>query len=194
MPVGDGASLLARRPDVRQAERHVAAATARIGVATADLYPRISLLGSYGGVGTQPSQVFDSVGLTWGLGPSISWTFPNQSPVRARIHQARAGEQAAVAAFDGVVLQALKETDQSLAIYGAELARRQDVLVARDRARQAFDMANDQFLAGATSTLDVLTAEVSLVSAEAAVATSDGALVQDQIGVFKALGGGWRPQ
>ncbi len=113
--------------------------------------------------------------------------------MRARIHQARAGEQAAVAAFDGVVLQALKETDQSLATYGAELARREDVLMARARARQAFDMVNDQFLAGATSTLDVLTAEVSLVSAEAAVATSDGALVQDQIGVFKALGGGWRP-
>ena len=153
MPVGDGASLLARRPDVRQAERRVASATARIGVATADLYPRISLLGSYGGIATQPSQVFNSVGLTWGIGPSISWSFPNQSAVRARIHQARAAEQAAVAGFDGVVLQALKETDQSLATYGAELARRQDLVEARDRARQGFDMAHEQFLAGAISNL-----------------------------------------
>jgi NodT family efflux transporter outer membrane factor (OMF) lipoprotein len=192
MPVGDGASLLARRPDVRQAERHVASATARIGVATADLYPRISLLGSYGGEALQPSEVFNSVGLTWGIGPSISWSFPNQSAVRARIHQARAGEQAAVAGFDGVVLQALKETDQSLATYGAELGRRQDLVEARDRARQAFDMANDQFLAGATTNLDLLNAEVTLVAAEAAVATSDGAVAQDQIGVFKALGGGWQ--
>ena len=193
IPVGDGASLLARRPDVRQAERRVAAATARIGVATADLYPRISLLGSYGGIAVEPSQVFESAGLTWGIGPSIKWSFPNQSPVRARIHQARAGEQAAVAGFDGVVLQALKETDQSLSTYGAELARHQDILTARDRARQAFDMANDQFLAGATSTLDLLNAEITLVNAEAAVAASDGALAQDQIGVFKALGGGWQP-
>ena len=193
MPVGDGASLLARRPDVRQAERHVAAATARIGVATADLYPRIALLGSYGAVATQPSQLFNSVGLTWGLGPSISWSFPNQSGVRARIHQARAGEQAAVAGFDGVVLQALKETDQSLATYGAELARRQDLVEARDRARQAFEMAHEQFLAGATTNLDLLNAEVTLVAAEAAVATSDGAVAQDQIAVFKALGGGWQP-
>jgi NodT family efflux transporter outer membrane factor (OMF) lipoprotein len=193
LPVGDGASLLARRPDVRQAERRVASATARIGVATADLYPRISLLGSYGGIAIEPSQVFNSEGLTWGIGPSIKWSFPNQSPVRARIHQARAGEQAAVASFDGVVLAALKETDQSLAIYAAELARHQDILTARDRARQAFDMANDQFLAGATSDLDLLNAEVTLVSAEAAVAVSDGALAQDQIGVFKALGGGWQP-
>jgi NodT family efflux transporter outer membrane factor (OMF) lipoprotein len=193
IPVGDGASLLARRPDVRQAERRVAAATARIGVATADLYPRISLLGSYGGIAPQPSQVFESAGLTWGIGPSIKWSFPNQSPVRARIHQARASEQAAVAGFDGVVLQALKETDQSLSTYAAELARHQDILTARDRARQAFDMANDQFLAGATTNLDLLNAEVTLVSAEAAVAASDGALAQDQIGVFKALGGGWQP-
>ena len=193
IPVGDGASLLARRPDVRQAERRVAGATARIGVATSDLYPRISLLGSYGGVAIEPNQVFESTGLAWGIGPSIKWSFPNQSPVRARIHQARASEQAAVAGFDGVVLQALRETDQSLATYAAELARHQDILTARDRARQAFDMANDQFLAGATSNLDLLSAEVTLVSAEAAVATSDGALAQDQIGVFKALGGGWQP-
>ncbi|HTC44703.1 MAG TPA: TolC family protein [Steroidobacteraceae bacterium] len=193
IPVGDGASLLARRPDVRQAERHVAGATARIGVATADLYPRISLIGSYGGVATQVSQVPQNVGLAWGIGPSISWSFPNQSSVRARIHQARAAEQAAVASFDGVVLQALKETDQSLATYGAELAHRQELLIARDRARQAFDMANDQFLAGATSTLDLLNAEVTVVGADQAVAASDGALAQDQIGVFKALGGGWQP-
>ncbi len=193
IPVGDGASLLARRPDVRQAERRVAAATARIGVATADLYPRISLLGTYGGVAIEPGQVFQSTGLTWGIGPSIKWSFPNQSAVRARIHQARASEQAAVAGFDGVVLQALRETDQSLATYAAELARHQDILTARDKARQAFDMAHDQFLAGATSNLDLLNAEVTLVSAEAAVAASDGALAQDQIGVFKALGGGWQP-
>jgi NodT family efflux transporter outer membrane factor (OMF) lipoprotein len=193
MPVGDGASLLARRPDVRQAERRVAGATARIGVATADLYPRIALLGSYGGVATQVSQVPEAIGLAWGIGPRISWSFPNQSPVRARIHQARAAEQAAVAGFDGVVLQALKETDQALSTYAAELSRRQDLLQARDRARQAFDMAQEQFLAGAISDLDLLTAEVTVVSAEAAVAASDGAVAQDQIGVFKALGGGWQP-
>ena len=192
IPVGDGASLLARRPDVRQAERHLAAATARIGVATSELYPRVSLLGTYGGIAVEPGEVFRSTGLTWGLGPSISWSFPNQSAARARIHQARAGTQAALAGFDGVVLQALKETDQSLATYAAELSRHAELLTARDRARQAFTMAHDQFVAGAISNLDLLNAEVTLVSAEAAVAASDGALAQDQIGVFKALGGGWQ--
>jgi NodT family efflux transporter outer membrane factor (OMF) lipoprotein len=193
LPVGDGASLLARRPDVRLAERRVAGATARIGVATADLYPRISLLGSYGGIATQVSQVPESLGLAWGIGPRISWSFPNQSPVRARVHQARAVEQAAVAGFDGVVLQALKETDQALSTYAAELARRQDLLSARDRARQAFDMAHQQFLDGAITNLDLLSAETTVVGAEAAVAASDGAVAQDQISVFKALGGGWQP-
>ncbi|HTC50869.1 MAG TPA: TolC family protein [Steroidobacteraceae bacterium] len=193
IPVGDGAALLARRPDVRQAERRVAGTSARIGVATADLYPRIALLGNYGGIATQVSQVPQSAGLTWGIGPQISWSFPNQSPVRARIRQARAAEQAAVASFDGVVLQALKETDQALATYAAELSRRQDLFTARDRARQAFDMGHEQFLAGATSNLDLLSAEVTVVSAEAAVAASDGAVAQDQIALFKALGGGWQP-
>ncbi len=135
----------------------------------------------------------DSAGLAWGIGPRISWGFPNPSPARARIHQARAAEQAALAGFDGVVLQALRETDQSLSTYAAELARHQELVVARDRARQAFDMANEQFLAGATSNLDLLNAEVTLVGADAAVAASDGAVVQDQIAVFKALGGGWQP-
>jgi outer membrane protein TolC len=93
-----------------------------------------------------------------------------------------------------VVLQALKETEQALATYGSELDRRQALSDAQDRAQKAFDMAHGQFLAGAVSNLDLLTSEQTLVSADAAVATSDTALVQDQIAVFKALGGGWRGQ
>jgi multidrug efflux system outer membrane protein len=90
------------------------------------------------------------------------------------------------------VLQALKETEQALVSYGAELDRRQALSDAQDRAHKAFDMAHDQFIAGAVSDLDLLSSEQSLVATDAAVATSDAALVQDQIAVFKALGGGWR--
>ncbi|HXA37357.1 MAG TPA: efflux transporter outer membrane subunit [Phenylobacterium sp.] len=192
IPVGDGAALLKRRPDVRQAERRVAAATARIGVATADLYPRISLTGHYGGVATTVGDLSREAGLTWGLGPAVSWSFPNQSLPRARIRQAKAGADAALAGFDSVVLQALKETEQALAAYSAELDRRQDLAEAQDRARRAFDLAQGQYLNGALSQLELLTAEQSLVAAESAVAASDAALAQDQIAVFKALGGGWR--
>jgi NodT family efflux transporter outer membrane factor (OMF) lipoprotein len=192
IPVGDGATLLKRRPDVRQADRRVAAATARIGVATADLYPKITLKGLYGGVSFQLNELTANNSRTWGLGPSITWTFPNQAGPRARVRQAKANAVAALAGFDGVVLQALKETEQALASYGAELDRRQSLSEAQDRAHQAFEMAHDQFIAGALSNLDLLTAEQSLVTADAAVASSDAALVQDQIAVFKALGGGWR--
>ncbi len=192
IPVGDGAALLKRRPDVRQADRRVAAATARIGVATADLYPRISLTGLYGGVGSHVEDLTAERGLTWGLGPAVSWSFPNQSLPRARIRQAKAGADAALAGFDSTVLQALKETEQALAAYSAELDRRQDLAEAQDRARRAFDLANGQYLAGALSQLELLTTEQSLVAADSAVAASDAALAQDQIAVFKALGGGWR--
>jgi NodT family efflux transporter outer membrane factor (OMF) lipoprotein len=192
IPIGDGAALLRRRPDVRLAERRLAAATARIGVATADLYPRISLRGLYGGAASDLAGLVAERGLTWGVGPSISWTFPNQAGVRARIHFAKADAAAALAGFDSTILQALKETEQALATYSAELDHRQALADAQDKAQRALDMARGQFLAGSVSTLDLLTSEQALVAADAAVAASDAALAQDQIGVFKALGGGWR--
>ncbi len=191
IPVGDGGALLKRRPDVRQAERALAAATARIGVATAELYPKITLSGLYGGVGFTSSDLANNAGLTWGLGPSISWNFPIQALPRARVRQAKAGAAAALASFDSVVLTALEETEQSLAIYSSALDNREALADAQDKAHRAFAMAHDEFLAGSVSNLDLLTTEQSLVAADAAVAASDAALVQDQIAVFKALGGGW---
>lgn len=192
IPVGDGATLLKRRPDVHQAERRLAAATARIGVATADLYPRIELKGLIGGASSELNEFATNKGITWGLGPAISWNFPNQSGPRARIRQAKANTAAALASFDAVVLQALKETEQALAVYRAELDHRQALADAQDKAQKAFDMAHGQFLAGAVSDLDLLTSEQQLVTTDSAVAGSDAALVQDQIAVFRALGGGWR--
>ena len=192
IPVGDGATLLKRRPDVRQAERRLAAATARIGVATADLYPRIELRGLIGGASTELNQFANNNGITWGLGPAISWNFPNQTATRARIRQSKAQTAAALANFDAVVLEALKETEQALATYRSELDHRQALSEAQNRAQQAFDMAHGQYLAGAISDLDLLTSEQQLVASDAAVSSSDAALIVDQIAVFKALGGGWR--
>jgi NodT family efflux transporter outer membrane factor (OMF) lipoprotein len=192
IPIGDGANLLKRRPDVRQAERLLALATARIGVATADLYPKISLIGLYGGSGFALSDLGAERGLTWGIGPSVSWSFPNQALPRARIRQAQANAAGALATFDATVLKALKETEQALALYSAALDHRQALADAQSLAHRAFTMAHDQFVAGSLSNLDLLTAEQSLVAADAAVAASDSSLIQDQIAVFKALGGGWR--
>ncbi len=192
IPVGDGSALIRRRPDVRQAERRLAAATADIGVATADLYPTIRLVGLYGGVAAELSQLNTNIGRTWGVGPSISWSFPNMAAPRARVRQAKAEQAAALASFDAVVLTALKETEQALALYSAALDNRQALGDARSKIQTAFGIARDEFAAGSLSNLDLLTTEQSLVALDAAVASSDAALVQDQIAVFKALGGGWQ--
>ena len=191
IPVGDGRTLISRRPDVRQAERRLAAATAAIGVATAELYPTIRLNGFYGGAATEVSQLNTNAGLIWGLGPSISWSFPNQAGARARVRQAKAGQAAALASFDSVVLTALKETEQALSTYRATLDNRQALVDAQGSIHRSFDIARDEFAAGSISSLALLTTEQALVALDSSVASSDAALVQDQIAVFKSLGGGW---
>jgi NodT family efflux transporter outer membrane factor (OMF) lipoprotein len=192
IPVGDGRSLISRRPDVRQAERRLAASTARIGIATADLYPTIRLSAFYGGTGTEISQLSTNAGLSWGVGPAISWTFPNQVRARAQIRQAKAGQAAALATFDSAVLTALKETEQALTTYRAALDQHQALVSAQARIHRSFDIARDQFAAGSLSPLDLLTIEQSLVALDAAVSASDSTLIEDQIATFKALGGGWQ--
>ena len=191
LPVGDGASLIRRRPDIRQAEGRLAASTAQIGVATADLYPTVRLVGFYGGAAPQISDLGTNAGLGWGIGPQISWNFFNQSAARARVRQAKAGEAAALATFDSTVLGALKEIEQALSIYNAALKNHLSLMAARQRIHEAFDIARDEYAAGALSSLDLLTTEQSLVALDGAVAASESALIIDQIAVFKALGGGW---
>jgi len=191
VPIGDGTLLLRRRPDVREAERQLAAATAQIGVATADLFPRISLTGFYGGASDQIGQLGTNNGLAWGAGPGISWAFPNLGGPLAQIHRAKSAAAAALAHFDAVVLQALKETEQALSRYRAELDHHQELLVLRASSRRAVELARSQYAAGAVSDLDVLTSEQTLLAADAMVAASDSDLVEDQISLFKALGGGW---
>jgi NodT family efflux transporter outer membrane factor (OMF) lipoprotein len=193
LPVGDGAALLARRPDVREAERRLAAATAGVGVATASLYPTVSLGGSLTGNNAQPIGGGGPVTtLSYSVGPLITWSFPNVLAARARIKAAEARSAAALARFDGVVLEALRETEASLTAYGAELDRRAALAAARDQAAEAARLARVRYEGGASSFLDLLDAERNLVAAEAQLAASDETLVANQIAVFKALGGGWQ--
>ena len=191
IPVGDGATLLRRRPDIREAERDLAAATAGIGIATADLYPRVRLLGLFGSVANDFHDLGTSAGGFWQVGPSISWQFPNMAGTLARIRQRRAGAAGALAHFESVVLLALKETEQTLDTYSAELEHHAGLVEFETRSRHAFELANQQFRSGSISNLDLLTAEEALVVAEEEVAVSDAAVVQDQVAIFKALGGGW---
>ena len=191
LPVGDGAALLRRRPDIRQAERTVAADTAGVGVAVANLYPTVTLGGSVSSAAGQLGQLFSYPTTSYGVGPLISWTFPNIAVSLAQIAQARAQTSAAIAAFDGTVLQALQETEQALATLASELDHNRALAAAATNADQALRLAQIQYQAGTASGLDQLTAEQAKIAADQAVAASDQSIAADQVAVFQALGGGW---
>jgi NodT family efflux transporter outer membrane factor (OMF) lipoprotein len=192
IPVGDGAALLRRRPDVRESERQLAAATARIGVAAADLFPTVSLGGSVGSAAPNTSGLGRSASISYSIGPLITWSFPNILVARAHVKESSAQASAALATFDGTVLTALKETEQALTTYQAELQRHDALASAQGHAAEAYRLAQNQYRLGAISFLDLLTAEATLINAEQALASSDQLLSADQVAVFQALGGGWQ--
>lgn len=191
IPTGDGAALLARRPDVRQAERALAGAAARVNVATAALFPTISLGGSIGSTALDASDLGDDTSYRFSFGPLISWSFPNVLAARARIEAADARTEAALATFDQTVLLALQETETALTNYANELDRRTALTEARDQAADAARLARLRFDAGADSFLAVLDAERTQAQADAALAQSDALVTTYQIALFKALAGGW---
>jgi outer membrane protein TolC len=191
IPVGDGAALLARRPDVRAAERRLAAATARIGVATADLYPRITLGASVGSSGTGLGDIFGGNPISWLVGPLINWTL-NRGAARARVAGAEADSQAALATFDGIVLRALEETETALFTYARQLDRRTALKAARDEAEAAARITRASQREGQIGSLELLDAERTFADAEAGLAEADARIAAAQVDLFRALGGGWQ--
>lgn len=190
IPVGDGAALLRRRPDIRQAERTLAGATARIGVATAELYPSIQFGLSAGSIGMIPG-VGEANTWHYGLGPLISWNLPATSSARVHIAQAKAGTEGALARFDAVVLGALRETESALTVYARELDRNAALKAARDQGALAARQADKLYRYGRTDLLSTLDTERTLAAADGALAASDAQLATDQVALFLALGGGW---
>jgi NodT family efflux transporter outer membrane factor (OMF) lipoprotein len=191
IPVGDGQTLLARRPDVRAAERRLSADTARIGVATADLYPKITLGGSVGSTGRNISDIFTGGPFRWLAGPLISWSFPNIAATRARINGAKADSAASLATFDGTVLRALQETETALSNYAKALDQREALKAARDQAEGAARITRAQQREGAIDSLQSLDTERTFSDTEAALAQQDAVVSQRQIDLFRALAGGW---
>ncbi|WP_404334517.1 efflux transporter outer membrane subunit [Sphingomonas sp. MMS12-HWE2-04] len=191
IPVGDGQALLARRPDVRQAERKLAADTARVGVATAALYPSISLLGSASLGSSSIEDLPKGSSFSFSLGPLISWSFPNMTVARSRVRQAEATGEASLASFDGAVLTALREVEQALARYAGELDRNVALRRADEAAASAARIAGLRFEAGRDTLLQRIDAERDRATARASLASSSVSLAQAQVALFKALGGGW---
>ena len=189
LPVGDGRALLQRRPDIRQAERRLAAATARIGVATAELYPDIRLGASVGAAGLL-EDFGDAMTRQWSFGPLISWTLPS-SGTHARIHATEAGADAALAEFDSSVLQALRETQTALSRYAHDLDRLRSLQQAQQQAALAAAQNRRLYQGGRTPYLASLDADRTLASADATLAQAEAQISRDQIHLFLVLGGGW---
>ena len=192
IPIGDGRALLARRPDVREAERRLAASTARIGVATADLYPNISLGGSLASTASGIAGLFSGGAVGWLLGPLINWSFPNQQAVRARIAGAEATAQADLARFDKAVLVALEETETALSRYANVIERRAALQAAVNEAQAAARITRAQLREGRADSLAVLDSERTLAETEAALAETDSRVIDAQIDLFRTLGGSWQ--
>lgn len=192
IPVGDGASLLARRPDIRRAERQLAAASARVNVATADLYPSIRLGGSIGSTAQDIGDIGSSDAFRFSIGPLISWSFPNIALAKSRIAQAEAGADAALATFDGAWLGALRETESALASYAGELDRVSALKAAEREAGDAARIARLRYEAGRENFQVTLDAERSLAQIRASIAQAEQQRATYLIGLFLALGGGWQ--
>lgn len=191
--IGGPEALLRRRPDVRIAERNLAAATARIGVSVADLFPRITFIGSAGYDAGTWRDLGSAASQTYSLGPSITWAAFDLGRVRARIHVARAATDIALAAYEGAVLNALEDTENSLVAYGESQRREGTLERAATHSTTAARLARQRFEGGLSDFLSVLQAERDALAAEDSLAQGRAQTATSLIAVYKALGGGWMP-
>jgi multidrug efflux system outer membrane protein len=189
--IGTPEQLLRRRPDVRVAERRLAAATARVGVAMGDLFPKVTLVGdwgyqapTFGDFGSRNAEFFS-------VGPSITWAAFDIGRVRARISSAKAETNAALAGYEGAVLNALEDTEGTLISYGRSQSRRESLQLAAAASDKAADLARKRFEGGLIDFLEVLDAERTALSAELLLSQSRTDTATSLIAVYKALGAGW---
>jgi outer membrane protein, multidrug efflux system len=194
VPVGLPTDLLRRRADIRQAERQLAAATARIGVATADLYPRFFLIGSFGSESVAASDFFTAASRTWSVGPTIRWSLFQGGRIRASIKVQDARQEQAALRFEQTLLGALRDVEDALIAHSREQLRRGMLAQAVASQRRAVELAAERYAQGLVDFLSVLEAQRSLFAADEALAQSEQAVATNTIALFKAVGGGWRPE
>ncbi|WDY60142.1 efflux transporter outer membrane subunit [Pseudomonas sp. PSKL.D1] len=194
LPVGDPGELLRRRPDIRSAERQLAAATANVGVATADLFPRVSLSGFLGFTAARGSQIGSSAANAWALGPSITWAAFDLGSVRARLRGAKADAEGALASYEQQVLLALEESANAFSDYDKTQQRLLSLIRQSEASRKAADLASVRYREGTVDYLVLLDAERERLSAEDAQAVGEVELYRGIVSIYKALGGGWQPE
>jgi multidrug efflux system outer membrane protein len=190
--IADPAELLRRRPDVQSAERSLAALTARIGVVTAELFPRVTLGGSLGVLATDAGDLLDGASRQTSIGPFLSWAAFDLGRVRRRIDASEAEALAAVAVYERTVLDALEEAESALVAYQAQRERHARLAIAADAGARAAELARVRYRYGADSFLSVLDAERRLLEAQDDVARSATDAGLAYVAVYKSLGGGWQ--
>ena len=189
--VGLPVELVRRRPDIRRAERELAAASARIGVATADLWPKFSLTGSFGVDSSNLDNLIEWNSRYFALSPTVSWPIFDAGRIRSNITMQKEMAKQAALDYQQTVLSALGEVEDALANYRLEQIRRKALADAVDASQQALDLARQQYERGVIDFLSVLDAQRDLFQNETILAQSDGAVSTDLVAIYKALGGGW---
>jgi multidrug efflux system outer membrane protein len=189
LPLGDPGQLLQRRPDIRAAERNVAAAAAREGVAAASLFPRVSISGFLGFLAGRGSMFGSADSRAWAVTPALSWAAFDLGSARARLRGAKAGSEEALAAYEQTVLRALEETENALVTYRGEQER---LVKLADQAREsarAAGIARVRYREGVADFLALLDAERTELQAEDAVAQAEAGVFTGVVAVYKAFGG-----
>jgi NodT family efflux transporter outer membrane factor (OMF) lipoprotein len=187
VPLGVPSDLLLRRPDIRLVEAQVHAATARIGVATSDLFPRFTISGTVGLQASDPSSWFRF----WALGPSVTWRVFDSGRIRSNIEQQEALQEQSLLTYQQTVLSALQEVENVLIASAKEEERRNALVQAVASNRKAVQLATQLYIEGLTDFLNVLQAQRALYASEDALVQSNRTLSTNLIALYKALGGGW---
>ncbi len=190
--IGIPAETLRHRPDIRRAERNLAAQTARIGVATADLYPKFRLFGTIGLESLSSEDFFEWASRTWSIGPGVSWNIFRGGAIRENIEVQTARQEQAMIQYEAAVLKAQEEVENILVAYAKEQLRRESLSKAATAAQRAALVAQDQYQAGLVDFNNVLDAQRSLLILQDELDQSNGAVISNLVRLYKALGGGWK--
>jgi outer membrane protein, multidrug efflux system len=191
VPPGLPSELLRRRPDVRQAEHQFAAATAEIGVAMADLFPKFSLTGSLGLESLQLKTFANTSSIFYSFGPSIQWRIFDAGQIWANVHVQNARQEQTLIQYRQAVIQSMADVESALTAYNREQARSASLRQAVEANRQSVALARQLNEAGVVDFLNVLTAQQSLYQSEDQLAQSEQTVLTNLIALYKALGGGW---